>query len=164
VPTAESIAAARRRLGGADGRWLAIHPGSGSPAKNWPADRFADVARELHRRGASILLIEGPAEAAAAKGFREAAGDLSFMELSNAPLPVVAAALAQCAALATSDSGVGHLAASVGTAVVAVFGPSRPEHWRPYGQNTRVLRARDGRLDSVSVGAVVAALDRLMIG
>jgi len=53
-------------------RFLAIHPGSGSPAKNWPAARFAELVRS---RGASRwLLVQGPADDAAAAALETVPG------------------------------------------------------------------------------------------
>ncbi len=55
---------------------VAIHPGSGSPAKNWPAGRFAAVADHLQReRGARILLVGGPADGAAVDGVLQSLRD-----------------------------------------------------------------------------------------
>jgi heptosyltransferase III len=41
-----------------------------------------------------------------------------------------------------NDSGITHLAAAVGTPVLALFGPTDPEVWAPRGQNVRVGRWR----------------------
>jgi len=50
------------------------------------------------------------------------------------------AALKCCDALLTNDTGPMHLAAAVGTPVVAVFGPSDPRRYGPLGEGHRVLR------------------------
>ena len=154
--------AAKELLSTAPPPRVAIHPGSGSAKKNWPADRFAQVAKMLRTNGRSIVLIEGPADADAAGAFTQASGDLPLVHLNCQPLRVVGAVLAECDLLVTNDSGVGHLAAAAGTPVLAIFGPSDPGHWRPLGADVSVIRAGDNRLDSVQPGAVADAGNRLL--
>ena len=72
----DARARAGRRLAGAASPRVAIHPGSGGTAKNWPAALFAEVARNLHRLGASVVLLEGPADVEAADSLRRATGDV----------------------------------------------------------------------------------------
>ena len=55
---------------------VALHPGSGSARKNWPAERFASVAALLAARDVVTLLIEGPADATAAAKVAALAGAL----------------------------------------------------------------------------------------
>ncbi|HZC06006.1 MAG TPA: glycosyltransferase family 9 protein, partial [Ktedonobacterales bacterium] len=43
-------------------RVVALHPGSGSPRKRWPADRFAEVARLAREAGYAPLLLAGEAD------------------------------------------------------------------------------------------------------
>jgi ADP-heptose:LPS heptosyltransferase len=127
---------------GLNGRWvLAMHPGSGSPAKNWPAQHFAAVGLELARRGgARILLLGGPADAAAVEQVRRALYGTPWVELLDAPLPCLAALLACCRAYVGNDSGVSHLAAALGVPTVAVFGPTDPRLWAPRGRQVRVVQ------------------------
>ena len=157
-PPERHLAVARSLLAAASPPRLAVHPGSGSPAKNWPADRFAAVVHALHRCGASVVLIEGPADAEAAATFRTAIGDMPFVELRSQPLPVLAAALSLCWRYVGNDSGISHLAAAVGLAGVAVFGPSSPDHWRPCSPLMRVVRAEDSLIARVSTDMVLQAL------
>jgi ADP-heptose:LPS heptosyltransferase len=56
------------------------------------------------------------------------------------------------------DSGVSHLAASWGAPTLALFGPTDPAVWAPVGPRVRVVRAREGRMDSLTVDAVVGAV------
>jgi ADP-heptose:LPS heptosyltransferase len=48
--------------------------------------------------------------------------------------------LARARLYAGNDSGITHLAAAVGTPVLALFGPTNPEVWAPRGPNVRVVR------------------------
>lgn len=120
---------------------VAIHPGSGSAAKNWPAERFATVARHLQQeQGMQILLVSGPADEAVVAAVERDLGGQGYVLVRELPLPVLAALLARCWAYVGNDSGVSHLAAAMGTRVVAIFGPTDAAVWAPLGASVRVLR------------------------
>jgi len=162
LPLEQPLRAARELLAPARAPRVAIHPGSGGKTKNWPPQRFAGVARELHRRGLSIVLIEGPADRDAAQAFRHHAGGLPFAEMSDTALPVLAAGLSMCGQIIGNDSGVPHLAAAMGVPSVVVFGPSDPCHWRPLHPETRVIRAEDHTVGSVTMEIVLEASRALL--
>jgi heptosyltransferase-2 len=134
-------------------RFLAIHPGSGAPRKNWPADRFAALAERL-AGGRSFLLIEGPADAEAATPARSLPGALHARDL---PPRVLGAVLARAGLYVGNDSGVSHLAAAWGAPVLALFGPTDPALWAPVGPRVRVLRAQDEKMDSLELEEVERA-------
>ncbi|MCK5733474.1 MAG: glycosyltransferase family 9 protein [Candidatus Latescibacteria bacterium] len=122
-----------------DQRVLALHPGSGSPSKCWPPERFARIADwAIESFSAAVLLIAGPADEEARhqtlsrmKGTPVLASDFS--------LPRLAALLEQCTAFLGNDSGITHLAAAVGTPTVALFGPTNPRIWGPRGGHVKIL-------------------------
>jgi len=138
---------------------VAIHPGSGSPAKNWSAERFAALASRLQtERGARILLLSGPADEAALDAMRECLDDRHSTPssgrgpssvpppdpkpilLHDLPLPLLAAILSRCGLYVGNDSGVSHLAAALGVPTVAIFGPTDPAIWAPRGPAVRIVR------------------------
>jgi len=121
-------------------RILAIHPGSGSPAKNWAAKNFArvgDWASERFR----VLLISGPA----LDGLEEVkkAMKQAVPAADNLPLGHLAAVLEMSAVYLGNDSGITHLAASLGLPTVAVFGPTNPAVWGPRGPGVRIFCAKN---------------------
>jgi heptosyltransferase III len=111
-----------------------IHPGSGSAAKNWPAQRFAETIRALDR---PVRLIVGEADAQAALEVEGILGR-SLPRLSNAKLEDLAARLAGCQAYLGNDSGVSHLAGLCGARTLVLFGPTSPAVWRPLGPRVHV--------------------------
>jgi len=122
-------------------RMLAIHPGSGSSAKNWPAPRFAAVARDARRRyGLSILLLSGPADPVAVREVQQALQGCDYTLVQGVSLQRLAGILARCHAYVGNDSGVSHLAAAVGVPTVVVFGPTDAAVWAPRGPLVRVVR------------------------
>lgn len=153
-------AAGRARLQalGVKGKPVAVHPGSGSPAKNWPVERFVEVVRRLRARGGEAVAVVGEADAAEAAVLARELPDMPV--LAGLTLVELAATLAECAAFLGNDSGIAHLAAAVGLPVVALFGPSDADVWAPRGRGgVKVLRAPENELERLTVSAVWAALE-----
>ncbi|NLG34107.1 MAG: glycosyltransferase family 9 protein [Lentisphaerae bacterium] len=157
----EARAEARRRLHamGVKGRPVAVHPGSGSPSKNWPAGRFVEVIRRLRQSGRDVVAVLGEADRdVAARLAREFPG---LPALDNLPLTDLAAVLTECESYLGNDSGITHLAAAVGLPVVALFGPSDPDTWGPRGRSDIcILRAPDGQLEALDIDTVWSAMPR----
>ncbi len=118
---------------------VAVHPGSGAHAKCWPAERFAALVGWIETGvGGSVVLIEGPADAAPVPSV------LSRLEKTppvarNFPLPLQAAFFAGAALFIGNDSGLTHLAAAVGAPTIALFGPTDPAIWAPPGPRVIVI-------------------------
>jgi len=143
---------------GVRGRAVAIHPGSGSPKKNWPADRFIELARRLMRRDTGVVFVLGEADGAARGRIMAELPEVPRIE--QAPLPELAGALSCCAGYVGHDSGITHLAAAIGTRVVALYGPTDPDRWGPRGGHVRILRAPGGDLAALGVDEVLAECER----
>lgn len=142
---------ADRRIAPLPAGFLAIHPGSGSPAKNWPAERFLEMARRW-TGGQPFLLALGPAEIESGFPAPPAA-----LVACGWPLRVLGAAFARAGLYVGNDSGASHLAAAAGAPTLALFGPTDPALWRPVGRRVRVLRAPHGRLDAIPVRDALGA-------
>jgi heptosyltransferase-3 len=123
--------------------WLAVAPGSGQAAKNWPLAHYYEVSRSLaweYKLG--VVWLTGPAEAAWLPYLRGLAAAQGHLLLAGAPLLRVAAVLSRCRLFLGNDSGLTHLAAALGgPAVLALFGPTDPRVWAPPGRRVRVLSA-----------------------
>jgi ADP-heptose:LPS heptosyltransferase len=157
-PTPDDLAAAARALDESNidrSHLVVIFPGSGNPAKNWPAGKFAMLASTLSKR-AGVVVILGPAESSLEPIFRER----GVAALKDLDLPTVAAIARLAAAFVGNDSGVSHLAAAVGTPGLTIFGPTDPARWRPLGSRIDVLRRNP--LDSIEVEEVAAALSKFV--
>ena len=145
------------------GRFLALHPGSGAPRKNWPAGHFADLAR-LVREGLGLkaAVIRGPVEAEREGDIPAALGAVADSVILCPGLPLLAGILAEAAAYAGNDSGVTHLAAACGAPTAAVFGPTDPGVWGPRGGLVRTVRDESGEVARVPPGQVFSALRELV--
>jgi heptosyltransferase-3 len=148
-------AAARPWLDRLPARFVAVHAGSGSLRKNWPAARFAEAARALAGRD-PFLWIEGPADTPT----EPQALDIStWVRARSLPLRTLAAVLSRASVYVGNDSGVSHLAAATGVSTVAVFGPTDPAQWSPRGPAVRTVRADSGVLADVPAAEVIAAAE-----
>ena len=157
-------AAAHLRAWGLTQRVIALHPGSGSLAKRWPARHFAEVARLAQAEGYAPLLLAGEADALALAETQAELARLGVVATVAQGLRVatLAALLGRCVGYVGCDSGVSHLAGLVGAPTVAVFGPTDPARWSPLGPLVTPVRAPGSRLDHLDAGSVWAALRSLL--
>ncbi|HSN91871.1 MAG TPA: glycosyltransferase family 9 protein [Anaeromyxobacteraceae bacterium] len=130
-PSAAARGRAASALAAAGRPRVAVAPGASTATKRWPAERFAEVARALADGGASVVLAGGPSDRVEIDAFRAALGRPVAADLTDLPVDALAAGLAEVDLLLACDSGPVHLAAAVGTPVVAIFGPTSPERWGP---------------------------------
>lgn len=132
--------------------WLVgLHPGSGSPTKNWPPDRWLALAHWLeHELHLELLIISGEAESG---------GTLAGVgrHARNLPLDQLADQLARCRLFLGHDSGVSHLAAAVGVPCILLFGPTDPAMWAPPGPRVQALK-RGADLAAISLADVQQAV------
>jgi ADP-heptose:LPS heptosyltransferase len=157
APTEEEADLARALASRLPRRFLAIHPGSGSPAKNWPARCYAELARRVSPER-PWLLIEGPADSATAAPLYDAPG---AVRLQEPPTRVLGALLSAAGAYVGNDSGVSHLAAAWGAPTVALFGPTNPAVWAPEGPIVEVLRGAASEVAAIPCDVVAAAVARV---
>jgi ADP-heptose:LPS heptosyltransferase len=109
-----------------------IHPGSGSSIKNWPLERFVQLAERLEDDGCSILWISGPAEA-------DLNVPISHPRVQNREVSDLIYLLSRCELYIGNDSGISHCAAALNKPCVVLFGPSDPVVWRPFGSDVHIL-------------------------
>ena len=140
---------------------IALHPGSGSPKKNWPVKRFILLARRImaETRMTPVFTL-GEADDIIALTLRSAASDIPV--LPTCSLVELAQFLSACTGYVGNDSGITHLAAAVGIPVIALFGPTDPRLWAPRGPDTTVLVARQPTLKALAAISVDAVLDTLL--
>jgi hypothetical protein len=107
--------------------FAAIHPFSGSPKKNWPLSYFRALAHDLERT-LPVEWCSGPNDP-------PLDGALRIEDLWE-----LAQWLASAEMYIGNDSGISHLAAAVGTPVLAFFGPTDPAVWAPRGPEVQIVR------------------------
>ena len=136
VPAIPRIECPRRDAG-----FAVIHPFSGSPRKCWPLNRYQELARRLERH-MPVRWCAGPED--------PLPGAVRIDDLYE-----LACWLATARVCIGNDSGITHLAAAVGTPVVALFGPTDPRVWAPRGPQVQVIA--HSVLEDISVDEVACA-------
>ena len=151
-------------------RVAAVFPGGGRnpgmvlDAKRWPPARYAALADTLHADHRLAVVLAGseddrPVTAAVRCLMRAPAVDMAGL----ASFGVLGALFARCALFAGNDCGPMHLAAAVGTPVLAIFGPTDPAIYGPFSTRAVALRGPHGlSTEEVSVDDAVAAAERLL--
>jgi heptosyltransferase III len=142
------------------GKWIAIHPGSGSERKNWPVAHWKKLLQWiLASTDRNIVLVGGEAEGGRVE---ELARELDAKRVRRAerlPLSELAALLARSELFLGHDSGITHLAAAVGCRGIVLWGPSKRAIWQPSGEGVRIIEAADGNLERLAVEAVIDAIE-----
>jgi heptosyltransferase-3 len=123
---------------------IVIHPFSGSPRKNWPLNRYRELASEL---GCGIEWTAGPEE--------ELPEAIRFRSLADLAGWIKGARL-----YIGNDSGITHLAAATGVPTLALFGPSSPPNWAPRGANVTVFYSES--LAGLGIESVLSTANRLL--
>ena len=143
-PTAadrEHINALLRRHGIMPGTvWIAVNPVARWVTKRWPLGYFAQVADAIQNSGLGrVVLIGSESDRAATETVKQAMRSIPLDLTGSVSLTHLPALLASPALLITNDSGPMHVAAAVGTPVVALFGPTSAARTGPYGGDHTVL-------------------------
>jgi len=122
---------------------IVIHAGGGgySPARRWNPAGFAAVADALQAEyGAQIVLVGGANDDS---GAVKAAMKTEPIDLTGqTTLSQLAGVIAESNLFIGAESGVMHLAAAVGTPLVAIFGPGNPDAWGPWTPNGKSIVVR----------------------
>ena len=144
-PTQTDISAGKRLLlsQGIDpaGQIAVIHPGSGGRRKCWHLDNFCKLAETLGAKDMQVFFLLGPAElerfddkaVKRIEGVSKCVSGLGLLEVMQ---------ILACANLYIgNDSGITHLAATVGAPTLAIFGPTDSRLYRPIGPQARLFSA-----------------------
>ncbi|WP_433500168.1 glycosyltransferase family 9 protein [Sphaerimonospora sp. CA-214678] len=161
------------------GRWgetevVVIHPGAGYRAKEWPPERFAEVAADLSGHGHHVVITGGPAEIALARQVAVlAALPTAHVLAGRTDLRELAALTAGAKLVICGDTGMSHLATAVGTPSAVIYGPVSPALWGPPSWHPHVTlwagrtgdpyddRPSEGLLE-IGVGEVLDAAHELL--
>jgi len=144
---------------------IALHPGSGSRTKNWPATNWLQLAAKLldDYPEAGLAVIGGEADHEALETFRilRPNGRVQFWE--NLPLVELAGKLQGADGYIGHDTGISHLAAALGVPSLLLFGPTEPANWAPRHPRVSVIRAPEGDLTQLGCPTVFAATTKHLV-
>ncbi len=142
VADARNAATLRQRLGLASDRPIvAFMPGAEyGPAKQWPAQHFAQLAKELMAQGRQIWILGSAKDRAVGEAITQGMTDTHVHNLcGQTALGDVVDLLSLCQAAVSNDSGLMHVAAALGIPLAAIYGSSDPRHTPPLSAQAHVL-------------------------
>ena len=154
--------------------YVLINPGAAWPNKQWPPDRFGQVAAAIARDfGWKSLVLWGPGEQDIAHAV-VAASDGAAVASPPTTISDLVGIARHARLMISGDTGPVHIAGALGTPIVALYGPTRPERNGPWGLHdialSRVQQCscvyqrscrKDVRcIDDISVAEVVSAVHR----
>jgi heptosyltransferase-2 len=113
--------------------WV-LAPGSQAASRRWPADSFAELAREiLAQKGWRGVIVGGPGEVRLAMKLMEDPS-LGLIDLTaQGPIPVLTDLFARAKFTVSCDSGLAHVAALCGSPTQIVWGAGDPKRTEPLG-------------------------------
>src|SRR5258708_4837271 len=139
------------------GAFLAVSPSAGWAAKRWPAEKYAELIARVERElGWKTAVNCGPGEEALAARMGK------NVRVVQGGIPALLGMARRARVFVAGDTGPLHVAAAVGTPVVAIFGPTSPQRNGPYTDKARVVRA-SGAATTYSRSADAMAIARVTV-
>jgi heptosyltransferase I len=126
------------KIAGAEKNIVLINPGAGWGAKQWPAERYGEVARALASNGLTPVINFGPGEQPLAMEVKAASRGIAHTV--SCSISELIALTRRAGLFIGGDTGPLHLAAALQIPVVGIFGPTDPARNGPYGTKSLVLR------------------------
>ena len=140
-------AAARERAAALipDGREIVcLAPKTNSPKKDWPIERFAELAKRMRRDDRVFVVLATQAQQASIRPLTESLPADCVIDLSGRTDLMTAYAVIERAALFVgNDSGLLHMAAASGTRCVGIYGPTNDKVYAPSGPHIKIVKARE---------------------
>lgn len=174
---AGGAASVRARLheAGVTGEYVVVGPGGSWRAKCWPAERFGAFCRALEQsHGLRVVLIQGPGEKSVVDEVVRAAAPARPTILAPT-IEELMGLVAHARCVVAVDSGPLHLAASLGTPVVGLYGPTDPARNGPFAPGAVIVHKAQAEEISykrrsdysaamlrIGVGDVLAAMGALL--
>lgn len=128
------------------GPLVAVHPGMGGSALNWPEGNYVGLIRGLLDDGVAVVVTGGPAEAELLARVGKAAGELKnqrpMIFAAQGPVNELAGIFSCASIVIAPSTGPLHLAVALGKPVLSFYPPIRVqsvERWGPYVNSARVM-------------------------
>ena len=154
-----------------NGPVIGLHISSRKPSQRWPAEKFAELAKQLfalHKTRLLLFWSPGgeahplhPGDDEKAQRIIASCRDIPLLPVPTHRLDELIAGLAHCDRIVCSDGGAMHLAAGLGKPIICFFGDSSPERWHPWGVPHELLQPASREVSEISVDEALAAYERL---
>ncbi|MBW2237648.1 MAG: lipopolysaccharide heptosyltransferase II [Deltaproteobacteria bacterium] len=121
---------------------IAINPVAKWETKLWANKKFSQLADMfIHRYDAKIVFTGGPDDRPTIQDIMAAMKGHAANLAGHTTLKMLAALYEKMVFVVSTDTGPMHMAAAVGTSVVALFGPTAPWRTGPFGSIHQIVRA-----------------------
>ncbi|MBC8232325.1 glycosyltransferase family 9 protein [bacterium] len=126
-----------------DSTVIGVHPGCGEIEKHkrWPLDHFRNLISIVANYDYPIFTFGGPGEEYLTNYIIKGQKGRLINMAGILSLGQTAALIKKCAIMLGGDSGLIHVATSVKTPVIAIFGPTDPSITGPYGEHVRIIQS-----------------------
>lgn len=108
------------------------------PIRQWPVERYAELAGSLAADGITPIVLVNPGDEASVA--RLQALSPAVIGVETAELRMLLAAIALCGVLVSGDTGPAHMATALGVPRVTIYGPTNPAAWNPGLPTTIIVR------------------------
>jgi heptosyltransferase I len=140
-----------------------LNPGSGGDGKRWAVEAFRRLGEELAvRLGARVAVTWGPGEEPLARAIAHGMRPGGALVPPPTTIAEMVALFRRAALMVGGDTGPVHVASVLGVPTVGLYGPTSARRNGPYGPRVVTIQSPTGRMDGVSVEAVVGAAQGLL--
>jgi lipopolysaccharide heptosyltransferase II len=142
---------------------IGIHPGAGKKDNIWPVEKFIELISSLHKNHDSyILLTSGwtDKEILTAISARLVELNIAYEVAENLEIKRLAAVLSRIDLYVTNDTGTMHIAGSVGTKMISLFGPTKYYEWAPPMEHH--IQSLSGNIDDIAVSDVIELSNKIL--
>ena len=120
---------------------MALCPGAAfGPAKLWPHEYFAELAKTMLDKGWQVWLLGAKGDKHIAAAIQNACGNACVDFTGETDLGDAVDLLAACDLVVGNDSGLNHIAAAQDKAVITLYGPTPSEYTPPLCDNGHIVR------------------------
>lgn len=142
---------------------IAIHPWASDPRKQWPIENFVDLAKQCESKFGSQVVIVGKTSSQNNKLFDNLGEKIKNLT-NQTTLEELGLLLKKSLALISLDSGPAHLAAAVGTPVIALFrndlAGKTARRWGPWGKQHLIIEKSN--LNDIKIAEVIGKIEELL--
>ncbi|MBF0593677.1 MAG: glycosyltransferase family 9 protein [Candidatus Omnitrophica bacterium] len=140
-------------------RFVIVAPGAADDRKRWTDSGFVEVIRYLKDvRGLNVILVGDRKDAGIAGGILKSVPDGVVNLCGRTSLKELALVLSKARLAVVNDSGIMHLASYLNIPTVALFGPTDPLVYGPWGKKACVVRSASGRMSDLAMDDVLNAV------
>ncbi|MGA7838313.1 MAG: glycosyltransferase family 9 protein [Ignavibacteriaceae bacterium] len=143
---------------------IAVHPGAGKTHNLWNVENFFELLSQLYNKYENYVLITcGPMDKDVVNTLttKLLENNIEYV-IENLPQKQLCAVLKKIDLYITNDTGTMHLAASSGTKLIGLFGPTNTYEWAPRGKNQNYIQAESGKINDISVDEVFKLSEKIL--